>query len=235
MIWRRRQALDDLDEDIREHLARETEENIPRGLSPEAADAAARRAFGSVTRIKEDTRTVWVPIWADQLLQDARYALRLVRRSPGFASLVVATLALGIGLTTAVFSVVNAVLLRPLAYRDGSRLIWIVTYDDRVAPIKSIEVVSAPDFVAFHDRSSTLERAVAFYVGMERVTAKDGVAAIRVATVSSDFWDLAGATPALGRLPASGEDAILLSHAFFESAFNGDASALGRMGMLHER
>ncbi len=232
MIWRRRRALDDLDEDIREHLARETEENIARGVSPEAADAAARRAFGSVTRIKEDTRAVWVPIWADQLLQDARYALRLVRRSPGFASLVVATLALGIGLTTAVFSVVNAVLLRPLAYRDGSRLIWIVTYDDRVP---MIEVVSAPDFVAFHDDASTLERVVAFDVSMERVTAKDGVVATRVATVSSDFWDLAGATPALGRLPSTNEDAIVLSHAFFESAFNGDPTLVGRMVTVNDR
>jgi len=232
---RRRRALDDLDEDIREHLAREVDRNIARGMSPEEAEAAARRAFGSVTRIKEDTRAVWIPIWADQLLQDARYALRLFRRSPGFASLVVATLGLGIGLTTAVFSVVNAVLLRPLAYRDGSRLIWIVTYDDRVAPIKSIEVVAAPDFLAFHDHASTLERVVAFYVGMERVAVKDGVVATRMATVSSDFWDLAGATPALGRLPSTNEDAIVLSHAFFESAFNGDAALVGRMVTVNDR
>ena len=72
MIWRRRRALADLDEDIRDHLARETEENIARGMSREEADVAARRAFGSVARIKEDARAVWVPIWADQLLQDAR-------------------------------------------------------------------------------------------------------------------------------------------------------------------
>ena len=234
MMWRRGRALDDLDEDIREHLARETEENIARGMSPQEADAAARRAFGSVTRTKEDTRAIWVPIWADQLLLDLRYALRLVRRSPGFASLVVATLAVGIGLTTAVFSVVNAVLLRPLAYGAPSRLVWIVTYDDRV-PIKSIEVVSAPDFVAFHDHASTLERVVAFFIGMERVTAKDGVVATRVATVSSDFWDLAGATPALGRLPATNEDAIVLSHAYFERVFNGDSSVVGRMVTIDDR
>jgi predicted permease len=235
MIWRRGRALEDLDEDIREHLARETEENLARGLSPEDAHAAARRAFGSVTRVKEDTRAVWIPIWADQLAQDVRYAFRLVRHSPGFSCLVIATLALGIGLTTAVFSVVNAVLLRPLAYRDGDRLVWIVTYDDRVAPIKSIEAVAAPDFMAFQSRSSTLDRVVAFDTSMERVAAKDGVVATRVALVSSDFWDLAGATPALGRLPGSGEDAILLSHAFFESAFNGDAAVVGRMVTVSDR
>ena len=235
MIWRRPRALDDLDEDIREHLARETDANLARGMPPDEAAAAARRAFGSVARIKEDTRAVWVPIWADQLLQDARYALRLVRRSPGFASLVVATLALGIGLTTAVFSVVNAVLLRPLAYRDAGRLVWIATYDDRVASMRSIEVVAAPDFLAFHDHASTLERVVGFFIGMERVTAKDGVVATRVATVSSDFWDLAGAAPALGRLPAANEDAIVLSHAFFERAFDGDATLVGRMVTVDDR
>lgn len=234
MIWRRRRALRDLDEDIRAHLARETEENLARGMSPEEAETAARLAFGSITRIKEDTRAVWVPIWVDQLMQDVRYALRLVRRSPGFACLVVATLALGIGLTTAVFSVVNAVLLRPLAYRNGDRLVWIVTYDDR-APGRSIEMVSAPDYLAFRDHASTLDRVVAFSIGMERVAAKDGVIATRVATVSSDFWDLAGATPGLGRLPTAGEDAIVLSHAFFERVFNGDAGVVGRMVTVNDR
>ena len=234
MKWRRRPPLDDLDADIRDHIARETEANIARGMAPAEAAAAAQRAFGSVIRVKEDTRAVWVPIWADQLLQDVRYALRLVRRSPGFASLVVGTLALGIGLTTAVFSVVNAVLLRPLSYRDGSRLVWIVTYDDR-APIKSIEIVSAPDFLAFHDHAATLDRAVAFYIAMERIAANNGVLASRVATVSSDFWDLAGAVPSLGRLPLPAEDAIVLSHAFFETAFRGNASLVGRMITVNDR
>jgi predicted permease len=235
MIWRRR-PLEDLDDDIREHLSRETEENLARGMSPEEAEAAARRAFGNLTPIKEDTRAVWIPIWADQLAQDVHYALRLARRNPAFSCLVIATLALGIGLTTAVFSVVNAVLLRPLTYRGGDRLVWIVTYDDRVAPIRSIQVVAAQDFLAFHDHASTLERTVAFSSGMERLaTPHDGVLATRVATVSNDFWEIAGATPELGRLPAVDEEAVLLSHSFFEHAFGGDASIVGRMTTVNDR
>jgi len=188
-----RRALDGLRDDVLDHIERETQDNIERGMTPDAAREAAMRAFGNVTLAVEDTRAVWIPVWIDQFLQDIRYAFRLVRRNPGFSCLVIATLALGIGLTTAVFSVVNAVLLKPLAYREGDRLVWIVTYDDRVAPIKSIEAVSAPDFLAFHDHASTLERVVAFYIGMERVTAKGDVVATRVATVSSDFWiSLAG-------------------------------------------
>jgi predicted permease len=233
-MWRRRRALDDLDDDIRDHLERETAENIGRGLTPDAAREAARRAFGSVARAKEDTRAVWVPTWIDHALQDARYALRLWCRAPAFSLVLAGTLALGIGLTTAVFSVVNAVLIRPLAYRDGHRLVWIVTYDDRF-PIKSIEVVSAPDFLAFRERASTLDRVVAFFIGMERVTARGEVVAARVATVSYDFWDLAGANAALGRLPTVDEDAVMLSEAFFERAFGGDASVVGRVAIVNDR
>jgi len=228
---RRRRSLDDLDEDIRDHIARETDENVGRGMTPADARDAALRKFGNVTLAKEGVRAVWIPIWFDQVLQDARYGFRMLRRNPGFSAVVILTLALGIGLNTAVFSVVNAVLVRPLSYASPERLVWIATYDDR----SPMEFVTAPDFLAFREQASSLERIAAFSIGMERVTTKEEVVPARIATVSHEFWDLAGMSPALGRIPSAGEDAIVLSHAFFERAFAGDGSVVGRPVTVNER
>jgi predicted permease len=225
MTWRaKRDSLNELDQDIRDHLDRETAANVARGMTPDAAHAAAQRAFGNILLTKEATRAVWVPAWADQLLQDVRDAIRTFRRTPGFSAVVIVTLALGIGLNTAVFSVVNAVLMRPLSYQHPERLVWIATYDDR-APM---EVVIGPDVLAWRDHATTIERVAAFSIGSERIAARDEVVAARIATVSNEFWDLAGGAPALGRLPGPDEDAIVFSHAFFERAFGADASIVGR-------
>src|SRR6185503_8159808 len=177
MTWRtQRDSLNQLDEDIRDHIDRETQNNIARGMAPGAAHATARRAFGNVTLTKEAARAVWIPIWLDQLLQDVRYAIRMFRRTPGFTAVVILTLALGIGLNTAVFSVVNAVLMRPLSYQHPERLVWIATYDDR-APM---EVVIGPDVLAWRDHATTVERIAAFSIGTERIAARDEVVATRV-------------------------------------------------------
>ncbi len=124
---KRRRALNDLENDIRDHLERETQENIERGMTPDAARLAALRKFGNVTRAMEETRGVWQRQWVEQLLQDMRYALRFLSRNPRFTAAVVLTLALGIGMNTALFSVVNTVLLKPFAYRDAARIVMFQT------------------------------------------------------------------------------------------------------------
>ena len=231
MKRRARAGLEDLDGDIQDHIHRETEENINRGMAPDEAAAAARRAFGNVTLTREAVRAVWIPVWWDQSLQDVRYALRLWRRAPAFSFVVVFTLALGIGLNTAVFSVVNAVLVRPLAYPNPERLVWVAPSDDRGQD----DVVMSPDFEAWRDQSTVFDRLAGFLIGTEPIDAGDEVVQARVAAVTEGFWDLTAARFSLGGPPPVGQDGVVLPHAFFERWFHADASVIGRPVMLNGR
>jgi putative ABC transport system permease protein len=124
-LFRRVNPEDDLEEEIRAHLEMEEQENLESGMAPDEAHYAALRKFGNVVRVKEETWEVWSFVWLEQLWQDVRFGARMLTRKPAFTALVILTLGLGIGAITATFSIVDAVLLRPLPYRDPDRLVVI--------------------------------------------------------------------------------------------------------------
>ncbi len=146
---KRRRELDSLDDDIRDHIDRETRDNIDRGMQPDEARHAAIRKFGNITRVKEEARGVWSHLWLEQTLRDIRYGLHMVRRNPGFTAVIILTLALGIGMNTAVFSVAHAVLLRPLACPHPERLVWMIAEFDpniqrHVASVADLRLLARP-------------------------------------------------------------------------------------------
>src|SRR5260221_6738005 len=129
------------------------EEGIAEGMSPEQARTDAVRRFGNKTLIQEHTRQTRILHWLETVLQDARYGLRALRRSPGFAGVAVLTMALSIGATTAVFTLVESILLRPLPYGQPERLVTIATF----MPRGNEEITSSAEYAAWREQNNTLD------------------------------------------------------------------------------
>jgi predicted permease len=231
----RKRMLDGLDSDIREHIARETEDNIARGMNAADAREAALRKFGNATRVAEDTREVWTWAWLEQLAQDARFGLRMLRKSPGFTIVAVLTLALGIGASTAVFSLVDAVMLKPLPYGDAQRIV----FPWRLTPLGlNIGFDKNPwgrvDFQYFAEQSKTLEHWGAFESDRFNLTGAGEPVRLDGLRASAGFFPSLGVQPALGRTFTEDEDqpgrehVVILSDALWRERFGADAGILGR-------
>ncbi|MGA8409697.1 MAG: ABC transporter permease [Candidatus Acidiferrales bacterium] len=236
---RRERMLQGLEEDIRQHIEIETQDNIARGMSPEEARFAALRKFGNVTRVQEEAREVWSFVWLEQFWQDVRYALRMLRKSPGFTAIAVLTLALGIGANTAIFSVVYAVLLRPLPYPHPDQLVLVFQANphDQV-PFDGMSYVN---FEKLRDHSSVFSGLASNTRHELTLTGVGDPSVLRTADVTPEIFSVLAVPPLLGRtlLPEDGKrgapPVVILSENLWRSRFGSDPNLLGRSISLDKR
>jgi predicted permease len=223
----------DLTREIEAHLRAEAEEQISSGLSPEEGRFAALRQFGNVALVREEVRAGWRSRWLDALSQDLRYGMRGLRRKPGFALIMVLCLALGIGANTAIFSVLNAVLLRPLPVAHPKQLFAL---DISESKFRAPQRFSYPLFEEMRtvagDGIAAMSRVARMYGRLESESEQETE---RVQLVSGEYFALLGLSPAAGRLLspsdniAIGEHPVaVVSHAFWQRKWGGATGMLGQ-------
>jgi putative ABC transport system permease protein len=239
-LFRKNRIEREIAEDIQAHLEMAAEENRRKGMSPEEADRAARRSFGGIEQMKEELRDQRGVSFVSDAARDLRYAWRSALRNPGFASLAILIMALGIGANTAVFSVVNAVLLKPLPYRAPDRIVTLERSLLKEEPAGSLSrQLSIPDFRDWRAQSSSFD-AMAYYAGPREVPVTIGSAAeyARTTRVSGDFFRVFGVQPFAGHAFTDDEmklggGALLISYAYWQNHFAGDPAVIGRVVRMY--
>jgi predicted permease len=250
---RRERMLEDLEQDIRAHIEMETQDNIARGMPPEEARYAAVRKFGNVTRVQENVREVWSFVWLEQLWQDMWFGLRMLRKSPAFTAVAVLTLAFGIGANTAIFSLIDAVMLRSLPVKNPAQLV-LLKWNARKAPNIHGMMSSGdcpmdmgeggfnPTGCSFSEpiyreiaETNIFSGTAAFAnTGRLDLTGNGLASVINGQLVSGDFFHTMGLKSALGRLLDASDDTpaaapvTVLNYGYWQSAFGGSRQVIGR-------
>ena len=240
--WWRWRSHAELEEEIEAHLESEMRANLERGLSPEEARAVARRRFGNATLVKQQAREADPLFRLEAFFTDLRHTLRSLARSPGFAIAAVLTLAVAMGATTAIFSVVDGVLLRPLPFPDADRLVRVTLGTLPQAGVNDVEMPFAElgyfHFVA-NNRVFSQVGGVSVFAGTNgndewALTGQGPPYPLAVARMTASAFQILGVSPDHGRFPTAGEDVpggprvVLLSHALWRSVFASDPTVVGR-------
>ena len=237
-IWKRKQLDRDLREEMAFHLAMRQEKLKSAGLSDRKADAAAQRAFGNVARIKEDTRMLWTFRWVEDLRQDLGYAARSLRKSPVLAMVVVFSLALGIGANTAIFSLINAVMLRLLPIDKPDELVLVQRHRGQSEGSDSF---TNPLWESIRDRQDVFSGMFAWSSTRFDLARGGPVQYVRGMFVSGSYFEALGVKPASGRLLAPADDqrgcaaTAVLSYGFWQSRFGAAQSAVGSSVSLNHQ
>jgi predicted permease len=232
MLFRRKRFDADLDEEMRLHREMRVQEQIERGVSAKEAHYAAHRRFGNDLLLREESRDMWGWNWLEHFLQDIQYGLRMLRKNPGFTAVAVLTLALGIGANTAIFSIVNAIFLRPLPFPNADR-IYVV---DRVGNEIGGSSISFPIYLAWaKEREKLFDRfALVAWWHDAVLTGRGEPERVPAKGASTELFSLLGVQPALGRnfLPEEGRpggpNAVILSDSLWRSRFGSDTKILGQ-------
>jgi len=237
--WQIRKRDADLERELRSDLELEEEEQREEGLSPEEARYAARRAFGNPTLIREQTHEAWGSATLERSMENFRYALRQIRKSPGFTTVVVLVLALGIGANASVFSVLNAVVLRPLDFPNADRLVEITSLKDgkRVG-------TSAPDVKDFTAQSRTFEKMAVYDEWRKNVSFSPGredAQELLVGLAPRELFEALGVQPLVGRLFTAEEGlagrnhVTLINESFWRNRFQRDPNILGQTLTINDQ
>jgi predicted permease len=227
-IFRRRQVDRDLDEELKAHIAIEIQRRIEQGEAPEAARTAALREVRSVAFVKEATRDVWAWASVERVVQDLRYAVRMLQKSPVFTGVAILSLALGIGANTAIFSLVNAVLMRTLPVSNPEQLVLLTSFqrNGRVGDF------AYPDYERLRDRTQVLSGLLAATsVTRLGVGVGDKTERAQVQSVSGNYFSVFGVRAVVGRMLTEEDDrssVVVISHGFWKRTF-GDESAVGKL------
>ena len=236
-LWRARELDRELEDEMAFHLAMREQSLRDQGVAAGAARDAATRQFGNTLKVKESLRELWRWGSLDRAWQDLRFGLRLARRQPAFTAVVTITLALGIGATTAMFTIVDTVVLRPFPFPDPDRLfiIWETNHERDINRFSA----SAANFVDWSEGTAALAELGAFEMRNDNRT--DGAQAEQVngAVASYGFFRALGIQPAVGRFFLPDEDrpgnrgVVVLGHEYWQRSFGGDPGAVGRSVTLN--
>ncbi len=237
----------DVGSELRFHLDMRAQELIDAGLAPQAARLAALQAFGDLDVIERECRTVSVRGARERarrdvmtgLMHDLRFAFRSLRKSPGFTFVSILTLALGIGANTAVFSMIRGVLLRPLPYADGERLVYL----RQPAPLSGVQNAqfSVAELGDYRARSRGLQSIVEYHSMPFILLGRGEPRRVQTGVVSANYFDVLGVKPLLGRGFRTGEDqsgaepVLVLSYAFWQNRLGGDPAIVGRTFEMNDR
>ncbi len=238
--WLRRDRAErNLEAEFQFHLDRETEQWISRGLAPGEARDRAVRSFGPMDKHKADAREARGISWVDELLQDIKYGVRTLAKNPGYAVLAILTLGLGIGANTAIFSVINGVLLKPLPYEHGDRLVLV----RQSAPLSGQNTlgVAIAEYFDYRDQSDVFDGLVEYHQMNFDLLNRGEPDRVSTGVVSANFFDLLGIKPVVGRTFVASDDVpgaeavLVLSHTYWRTKFGGDPSIIGQVFEMNDR